>query len=113
MTLACVAWGVAAADESPWPCGPPRLGAVEDAVGEVLPADEDAVQVALGAAVGNVAPHLGRFQLPQPREPVEHPDLELPGVDACVSGDGISSEAAPPAGQAQAPSLRPHRSWTR
>lgn len=47
-------------------------------VRQVLTADQDAVQVALRAAVGDVAPVLVAVDLPQLGEPVEHPDLRSP-----------------------------------
>ena len=50
-------------------------GGVEHAVGQVLPANKDAVQIALCAAVGDVAPVVAALNLPQAREPVQHSDL--------------------------------------
>lgn len=48
---------------------------VEDAVRQVLAPDQDAVQVTLGAAVGDVAPVLVLVDVPQPRKPLQHADL--------------------------------------
>ena len=42
---------------------------------KVLATNEDAMQVALRAAVGDVAPVLILVNLPQPCKPVEHPHL--------------------------------------
>lgn len=48
---------------------------VQDAVWEVLPAHQNAMQVALSAAVGDVAPVLLLVNLPQPGKPVEDAHL--------------------------------------
>jgi hypothetical protein len=51
----------------------------------VLPPNQDAVQVALRAAVGDVAPVIPG--LPKAGKPFEDPDLKLARVDAVVAFD--------------------------
>ena len=46
------------------------MGGVQDAVREVLAADQDAVEVALCAAVGDVTPVVILVYLPEPSKPL-------------------------------------------
>lgn len=45
------------------------------------------MEVPFGAAVGDVSPVFILLEVPETGEPVEHGDLELPGVDAVVALD--------------------------
>ena len=55
----------------------PRYGAART-VRQVLAADQDAMQVALRATVGHVAPVVILVNLPQLGEPVQDADLRVP-----------------------------------
>ena len=50
-------------------------GGVQHPIRQVFPAHEDAMQVALRAAVGDVAPVVVALDLPEPGEPVQDADL--------------------------------------
>ena len=65
---------------------------VEDAVRQVLAPDQDAVQVALGAAVGDVAPVLVLVDVPQPRKPLQHADLR---ARSTVAGGQVAVNSTP------------------
>lgn len=51
------------------------VGGIENAVWQVLAAHQDAMKIALCAAVGNVSPVLVLVNLPQARKPLQDPDL--------------------------------------
>lgn len=51
------------------------FGGVQDAIGEVFAADEDAVQVAFSTAVGDVAPKIVLVNFPKLCKPIEHANL--------------------------------------
>mmetsp|Transcript_35527 Transcript_35527/g.60420 ORF Transcript_35527/g.60420 Transcript_35527/m.60420 type:complete len:429 (-) Transcript_35527:712-1998(-) len=65
-----------------------RLAAgVEDSIGVTFAREEDAVEVALGAAGGDVAPVGVGGHFPEVGEEVDDGTLELTGVNAVVGGD--------------------------
>mmetsp|Transcript_38084 Transcript_38084/g.89032 ORF Transcript_38084/g.89032 Transcript_38084/m.89032 type:complete len:246 (-) Transcript_38084:626-1363(-) len=76
------------------------LGGVQHTVWKHLPRQQDAFQVALGAACRHVAPVVATGDVPELGEEVENGELELSGVDTVVGGDegvaqvvdGISQE---------------------
>lgn len=61
------------------------VGGVENAVGQILAAHQDAMQIALRAAVCDVAPVLVLVDLPQPRKPLQHSNLR-PTPDNVIKG---------------------------
>ena len=65
------------------------LGRIEDSIGMTLPGEQDAVQIPLGSAGGDVPPVIPLVDAPEVGEEVNDRALELPRVHAVVGGDDI------------------------